>query len=93
MRKRATGSVVCQFVYVIVVRYPVDLGCIVGDAWESLANIRGNRCYSGSCAPNVQEGHVGTSTRARCCRYGLCVVSSVHCCVREVTADVLMTGS
>jgi hypothetical protein len=27
----------------------VDLGCVVGDAWEILANIRGNRCYPGSC--------------------------------------------
>jgi hypothetical protein len=46
-------------VYVIVVRYPMDLGCLVGDAWEVLANIRGNRGYPGSCAlkalPNVQE--------------------------------------
>jgi hypothetical protein len=87
--------VVCQFVYVIV-RYPKDLGCVVGDAWEVLANVRGNRGYPGSCAlkalPNVQEKHVGTSTRARCCRNGFCVVSSIHCCIGEVTADVLMTG-
>jgi hypothetical protein len=34
----------------------MDLGCVVGD-------IRGNRCYPGSCAlkalPNVQEGTLG----------------------------------
>jgi hypothetical protein len=58
--------VVCQFVYVIVVRYPMDLGCVVGDAWEVLANIRGNLGYPGLCAlealPNVQEMHIGTST-------------------------------
>jgi hypothetical protein len=28
----------------------MDLGCVVGDAWDVLANIRGNRCYPGSCA-------------------------------------------
>jgi hypothetical protein len=30
--------------------YPMDSGCVVGDAWEVLANVRGNRGYPGSCA-------------------------------------------
>jgi hypothetical protein len=71
----------------------MDLGCVVGDAWELLANIRGNRCYPGSCAlkalPNVQEGHVGTSLGLVAVGMGSAwsVVSTV-CCVGEVTADV-----
>jgi hypothetical protein len=71
----ATGSVVCQFVYVIVVQDPMDLGCVVSDAWEVLADIRGNRGYPGSYAlealSNVQEEHIGTSG-ARYCRKLLC---------------------
>jgi hypothetical protein len=73
----------------------MDLGSAVGDAWEVLANIGGKRGYPGSCAlkalPYVQEGHVETSG-VRHCRNGCCVVRSGHCCVREITADVLLTG-
>jgi hypothetical protein len=73
----------------------MDLDCVVGDAWEVLADIRGNRGYPGSCAlkalPNVQEEHVRTGG-ARCYRNNFCLVRDVHCCVRERTADVLMTG-
>jgi hypothetical protein len=42
----------------------MDLGGGVGDAWEILANVGGNRGQPGSCAlalPYVQAGPVGTS--------------------------------
>jgi hypothetical protein len=60
----------------------MDLRCAVGDAWEILANIGGNRGHAGSCAlkalPNVQKGPVGTSGA----RYWRCVAiesTSVSC--------------
>jgi hypothetical protein len=43
----------------------MDLSGTVGDAWEILANVGGERGHPGSCAlkalPDVQEGHVWTS--------------------------------
>jgi hypothetical protein len=46
----ATGSEVCQLVHVCVGCYPMDSGCVVGDDWEVLANIRENLANPGSCA-------------------------------------------
>jgi hypothetical protein len=73
----------------------MDLSGTVGDAWEILANIGGERGHPGSCAlialPDVQEGHVWTSW-ARYYRRVCCVVRGGHCCLEEITADDLMTS-
>jgi hypothetical protein len=67
----------------------------VGDAWEFLANVEGERGHPGPCAlkalPDFQEWHVGTSW-ARYYRRGCCVVRGGHCCLGEITAEVLMAS-
>jgi hypothetical protein len=56
--------------------------------------VGGERGHPGSRAlkalPDVQEGHVWTSL-ARYYRRGCCVVRGGHCCLGEITAEVLMT--
>jgi hypothetical protein len=73
----------------------MDLSGTVGDAWELLANVGGECGHSGSCAlkalPDMQEGHVWMSW-ARYYRRGCCVVRGGHCCLGEITAEVLMTS-
>jgi hypothetical protein len=73
----------------------MDLSGTVGDAWEILANVGGERGHPGSCAlkalPDVQEGHVWTSL-ARYYRRGCCVVRGGHCCLGGITAEVLLTS-
>jgi hypothetical protein len=74
----------------------MDLSGTVGDAWEILANVGGQRGHPGSCAlkaqPDVQEGRVWTSLARyyRCC---CCVVRGGHCGFGEITTEVLMTSS
>jgi hypothetical protein len=71
----------------------MDLSGTVGDGWEILANVGGERDHPGSCAlkvlPDVQEGHVWTSL-ARYYRRGCCVVRGGHCCLCN---DVRASGS
>jgi hypothetical protein len=73
----------------------MGLSGTAGDAWEILANVGEKRGHPDLCAlkalPDVQKGHVWTSW-APYFRRGCCVVRGGHCCLGEITAEVLMTS-